>query len=238
MTSSRLPGKVLRTAGGASLLEHHLSRLQRAGLTTYVATTLNAADDRIVEVASGLGVETHRGSERDVLGRYAEAVRKFDLDVVVRVTSDCPLIDGDLVANSVRLFLDDGRPGLYMSNTIERTYPRGMDFEVFWAGSLLRADQLANRPAEREHVTPFLYANPEGEVVVEQVTGAQDHSGFRLTVDTEEDLALVTTLIEDYDAAHLGVDQLVDLLLDHPELAGINAAVSQRGINHTDPRQP
>ena len=100
-TSTRLPGKVLIEVGGRTLLDHHLDRLEAAGLEVYVATTSNAADDPIVDLAERRGLAVHRGSEHDVLARFAGLVREFGLDTVVRVTSDCPLIDGGLVAGAI-----------------------------------------------------------------------------------------------------------------------------------------
>lgn len=237
-TSTRLPGKVLRKVAGTTLLEHHLSRLSRAGLTVYVATTVNASDKAIVGLSRDLNVPVYRGSEHDVLSRFADAVREWELDVVVRVTSDCPLIDGDLVASGVRTFLDDGRPGLFVSNTLTRTYPRGMDFEVFWAAALLAADAGATEPSQREHVTPILYAANRADVVVEQLMAETDDSDLRLTVDTPEDLELVTRLLEDFNARNESVAGLVRVLRAHPELTAINSGVEQRGHTHVDPSGP
>jgi spore coat polysaccharide biosynthesis protein SpsF len=148
-TSTRLPGKVLIEVAGKSLLEHHLDRLDASGLTTYVATTVNAADDPIVEIALRRGLAYYRGSEQDVLARFAGLVEGQDLDVVVRVTSDCPLIDGDLIRAGADEFLSASDPWLYLSNGIERTFPRGMDFEVFSAEALIDAAENATEPAHR-----------------------------------------------------------------------------------------
>ncbi len=138
-TSTRLPGKVLIEVAGKTLLEHHLDRLDASGLTTYVATTVNASDDPIVEISLQRGLGYHRGSEQDVLARFAGLVEEQDLDVVVRVTSDCPLIDGHLIRAGVDEFVAAADPWLYLSNGIERSFPRGMDFEVFSAEALLDA---------------------------------------------------------------------------------------------------
>ncbi|MDX6240537.1 MAG: spore coat polysaccharide biosynthesis protein SpsF, partial [Kribbellaceae bacterium] len=122
-TSTRLPAKVLLTAGGRTFLEHHLDRLRATDLPVIVATTTNAADEPIVEIAEKAGIPVFRGSELDVLNRFAGAIREYGLDGVVRVTSDCPLIDPDVVVAGVDRFRAEDDENLYVSNCLERTYP-------------------------------------------------------------------------------------------------------------------
>jgi spore coat polysaccharide biosynthesis protein SpsF len=227
MTSTRLPGKVLMSAGGQSMLAHHVLRLRRAGLPVYVATTTNATDDPIVAAAAELGVEVHRGSEDDVLARFAGTIEEFGLEVVARVTSDCPLIDGALVAAGIRAFDEAGDPDLYLSNTLERSYPRGFDFEVFSATALLNADRDARSPAEREHVTPYLYS---GRQPTRALRRASDASHYRVTLDTPDDFELIRRLIEDHGAADLDAEQIIAVLDAHPELAALNAHVEQKKL--------
>jgi spore coat polysaccharide biosynthesis protein SpsF len=227
MTSTRLPGKVLMTAGGRSMLAHQVLRLQRAGLPVYVATTTNATDDPIVAAAADLGVDVHRGSEDDVLARFAGTIEEFGLDTVVRVTSDCPLIDGALVAGGVKAFEAAGDPDLYLSNTLERSYPRGLDFEVFSAAALLDAHRHAVTAAEREHVTPYLYSGPRP---MQGLRREGDASRYRVTLDTADDFELIRRLIEDHGAADLDADQIIAVLDAHPELAAINAHVEQKKL--------
>lgn len=231
MTSTRLPGKVLMTAGGRTMLAHHVMRLQRAGLPVYVATTTNATDDPIVAAATELGVPVHRGSEDDVLARFAGTIAEFDLDTVVRVTSDCPLIDGALVAKGVREFVDASDPNLYVSNTLERSYPRGFDFEVFSAAALLEAARLADQPAEREHVTPYLYANRSGRMAIRSMRRAGDASSYRITLDTADDFHLLRKLIEIHHAADLDAEGIIAVLESRPRLANINAHVEQKKLS-------
>ena len=229
-TSTRLPGKVLLEAGGRTMLDHHVDRLGAAGLDVYVATTVHSTDDAIVELASARGLPVWRGSEEDVLSRFAGCAREYALDTVVRVTSDCPLIDGNLVARAVAEFESAGDPWLYVSNGIERTYPRGMDFEVFSAEALLAADAAATDPAHREHVTPWLYLDVSGRTHVRHVTRVPDASGYRITLDTPDDLRLITVLIEDFAAHTLDVDAIISVLDEHPELSSINLHVEQKKL--------
>jgi spore coat polysaccharide biosynthesis protein SpsF len=228
MTSTRLPGKVLLQAGGQTMLEHQVNRLQAAGLTTYVATTVNPSDDPIVGLAQDHGWPYWRGDEADVLGRFADCAAACGLEVIVRVTSDCPLIDGGLVAQSLAEFQRRGDPWLYLSNTLHRTYPRGFDFEIFSAAALAQAAEQASEPWQREHVTPYLWENRSGRMVLEQVTREGDASAYRLTLDTAADYQLLRALIEDQGAATLDATAIIDLLDRHPELVAINAGVEQK----------
>ena len=228
MTSTRLPGKVLQEAGGATMLEHHVARLTAAGLPVVVATTTNVDDDPVSDLATRLGVGVVRGSEHDVLARFALAVREFQPDVVVRVTSDCPLIDGEVVRRGIDAWTAVGDPGLYASNALTRTYPRGLDFEVFSAAALLEADARATETPHREHVTPWLYADDARPKL--NLPWERDASAYRITLDTPEDLRLLRILIEDHDAHRLDTAGLVGLLEAHPELVQINAQIEQKKL--------
>ncbi|HZU92002.1 MAG TPA: glycosyltransferase family protein [Microbacterium sp.] len=230
MTSSRLPGKVLMRAGGRSMLDHHIDRLLPAGLPIILATTTNAADDPLAALGRARGFDVFRGSEDDVLGRFAGAASNADLDVVVRVTSDCPLIDPALISEGVRRFLELDDPDAHVSNVIERTFPRGFDFEVFSAAALAEADRNADQPLEREHVTPYLYANRSGRTSVHSVAQDVDASRYRVTLDTEEDLTLIRELIEVHGAAALNASEIVAVLEAHPALAAINAQIEQKKL--------
>lgn len=227
-TSTRLPGKVLLTAAGRTMLEHHLDRLATARLPIVVATTANAGDDPVVALAERAGAAVTRGSEHDVLARFAQAVREHGPRTVVRVTSDCPLIDGALVRAGVEAFLAAGDETAYAANTLTRCYPRGLDFEVFSASALLEADARATEPAHREHVTPWLYTDPHRAKL--DLRWERDAAAYRITLDTADDLRLVRTLIDEYDALRLDAAGLVALLDDHPELVALNAHVEQKKL--------
>lgn len=228
--STRLPRKVLLEVGGKTLLEHHLDRLAASGLPVFVATTTDPADDEIVAIAERLGHGVHRGSEDDVLSRFQETATAFGLDAIVRVTSDCPLVDGALIASAAEQWLAAEDPWLYLSNTQVRSFPRGFDFEVFGAGPLAMAHAQARKPFEREHVTPFLYDVKNDWVHKQDVVWPDDKSAYRVTLDTEDDLTLIRTLVEEYDAASMSVGQIIALLDEHPELVAINAEVEQKEL--------
>lgn len=228
MTSTRLPGKVLMQAAGKPFLQHHVERLRSSGLELIVATTTNDTDTPIVERCARWGVPTYRGPEDDVLARFAGAAREFELDAVVRVTSDCPLIDGAVVRHGVDQYLRAESDATYVSNTLTRTFPRGFDFEAFSAAALFEADQRATSARHREHVTPYLYENPGNTGTLINVPWHEDKSAYRLTLDTAEDRRLLTALFDDHNAADLSCAEIIALLDQRPDLVAINASVEQK----------
>jgi spore coat polysaccharide biosynthesis protein SpsF len=229
-TSTRLPAKVLRTAGGRTYLEHHLDRLGATGLPVIVATTTNPDDDPVVHLAEQAGIAVFRGSEQDVLSRFAGATRVHQLDGIVRVTSDCPLIDPEVVAEGVDSWRSEKDENLYLSNCLDRTHPRGMDYEVFSAARLLDADEQATLPADREHVTPYLHQNRPGDIRLRNLPWSGGGSQYRLTLDTPDDQKLLEILIEEYGADRLSCAELVAVLDAHPELAALNAHIEQKKL--------
>ena len=226
-TSTRLPAKVLLEAGGKTMLQHHIDRIRQSGYSPYIATTTNATDDAIVAFAEEEGIPFHRGSEQDVLGRFYECATKFGLKKIVRVTSDCPLIDGKLLGQAIAQYLSYADDSVYLSNALERTFPRGMDFEIFSYDLLEKAFFAAQKPQEREHVTPWLYhQNPT--VIIHHFKQKEDHSAYRITLDTPDDFNLIRLLIEQEKAHTLNVAQIVSLLEKHPEWVAINAHIEQK----------
>lgn len=230
--SSRLPAKVLKTIAGKTLLEYHLERLKRADLPIFVATTQEIGSSEIIDIASRLGCESFAGSLEDVLARFYECARKFQLDVIVRVTSDCPLIDGALVAESVKSYLKfkDYENCCY-SNVIHRQFPRGFDFEIFSFKFLKIAFESAKDPSEREHVTPYLYNKKDTSLkLLDVLNPLGDYSEFRLTVDLPEDFVLIQKLIADYQCDLKSYAEIIAVLNAHPELLAINKDVVQKKI--------
>jgi spore coat polysaccharide biosynthesis protein SpsF len=229
MTSTRLPGKVLMDLAGRPLLERQLERLEgcRQVDEVVLAVTTNPDDDPIVDLAGRLDVRVHRGSEHDVLDRYAGAARASDADVVVRVTSDCPLIDADEV-DAVIAALEPGWD--YSSNTLERHLPRGLDAEALWRDALDRMDRLATSAPAREHVTWFCREERPELFLLRSVVGPVAAPDLRWTVDTPEDLALVRRLFAELGLAEQRRpwSEILAHVRAHPELAAINAHVEQK----------
>jgi spore coat polysaccharide biosynthesis protein SpsF len=230
MGSTRLPAKVLKPILGKPLLWWHLTRLRRAKLLdgVIVATTEAPGSDPIAEIADGLGIPVHRGSEQDVLARFAGAAAHMAAETIVRVTSDCPLIDPALVDQVIGEYLAHRPATQYVSLDVAR-FPRGLDTEVFSRAALDEAREEATDPFEHEHVTPFLWRQPE-RFGLRQLSTAEEIAPYRLCVDEEADLTLVTRLIEMLAPTrpHFGWRDCIDLLARDPSLAGLNAHIRQR----------
>lgn len=222
MGSTRLPGKVMRPLAGRPVLEHVIDRVRACSLVddVVVATTTLRRDDVVVEAARSRGVRTYRGSDEDVLSRFYHASR--GAEAVVRVTADCPLFDPGLLERMLIRFHEhhaasDGTD--YLSNTIVRTYPRGLDAEIVTFEALERAFEQAVDPYEREHVTPYIYRHPE-LFRLEAFTGEPDLSHLRWTLDTEEDYRFLTEVYAALAApdAVFPMQAVLDLLDRRPDL--------------------
>ena len=230
LNSQRLPGKVLMPVGGSTVIDLHIDRLSQTPSIdeVVVATSDSAVDDRLVDHLTDRGIPVHRGPEDDVLARFAGAVRRFGGDVVTRTTADCPLVDPVLAEALVATFLDaDPRPD-HMAISLERI-PRGFDAEVMTAAALLAADEVAADSYSREHVTPYLYRNPDvfTSALFYPEIRADD---LRLCIDEQADYDMMMALAEAYDGdiAGAGIDAIIEFLRSRPEIVAINSAVKQR----------
>ncbi|MEC0234311.1 glycosyltransferase family protein [Paenibacillus kribbensis] len=230
MGSTRLPGKVSLDLLGLTVLERVVKRIKKVKQINkiVVATTDLTSDETIVKLAHKADVEVYRGSESDVLKRYYEAAVTHHADVIIRITSDCPVIDpviiDELIANYITGSYD------YVSNTIERSYPRGLDAEVFSFASLEKAHLEAKNMEQREHVTPYIYQNPD-QFSLLSVTCAKDYSNYRWTLDTTEDWELIQqiyTYFKDRDS--FDWQDVLELMEIRPEIALINSHVEQKKL--------
>jgi spore coat polysaccharide biosynthesis protein SpsF len=229
--STRLPGKVLKDLEGETVLARVVNRLRRARLIdeVLVATTDRAADDAIVEECRGRSISVSRGDQDDVLDRYFRAAQLAKAEIVVRVTSDCPLIDPEITDKTIAAFLET-RPD-YASNVMARTYPRGLDTEVMSVATLGKAWQAARKPYEREHVTPYIYEHP-AEFKLLSVTGDADHSCHRWTVDTPEDLELVRAIYARLkNKPNFLWGDVLEVLDREPELVELNRSIMQKALH-------
>jgi len=186
--SSRLPGKVLLPFGESTLLGHILDRLRRTGLDLWVATTESPADDAVADESVAHGAPVFRGDEDDVLGRFAACVDALatEPELVVRVCADRPFCCPVLLGELLELHAATGAPD-YVSNTVVRSYPDGLDLELVRTECLRVAAREADDPYEREHVTPFLYRRPERFRLVHATNPFGNFAGVRAVVDTEHD---------------------------------------------------
>jgi len=230
INSYRLPAKVLRPIAGKPMLRWHLDRLKSSRRIDrlVVATTEEPAADAIVDIAEQAGVMVFRGSEHNVLDRFAGAAALAGAATVVRVTSDCPVIDAALVDQVIALYESAGQGCHYASLDVS-TYPRGLDCEVFSRQALDEAHREAVLREDTEHVTPFI-RNNAARYAPRFLSTAMSDPVYRWTVDTPEDFELIRRIIENFAPA--GSDfswrQIASLMREHPDWAAINAGVSQK----------
>ncbi len=233
MNSQRLPGKVLMEILEKPLLGYELERLKKSRLRgeLLVATSVNPADNPVVEYCKKQGVSCFRGSEEDVLARFYEAAKQTSAETVVRICGDSPLVDPELVDRTIDHYLKNRRDVDYVSNVLKRTFPRGLDCEVFSFKVLDEAYHEATLKSEREHVTPFIYNRPK-RYRLGGVEGDEDLSGFRWTVDTEEDFDLIQKILSKVYPVNpgFGMREVLALYEKNPEWKKINERVQQRSL--------
>jgi spore coat polysaccharide biosynthesis protein SpsF len=263
--ASRLPDKVLLDIGGEPMLVRVVERTKRAKTLdgVVVATSTDASDDAIEALCRQRGYALTRGSMFDVLDRYYQAARLYRADIIVRITADCPVIDPDVIDETVGALFGEYNPSIVVMEPVSagsqiphsqfllpvfdftanrlpppwrRTYPIGLDTEVCTFSALETAWKEAVQPHQREHVMPFLYEQPE-RFRIRVVDCPIDQGALRWTVDTSEDMALVRRIYDHFggrdDFSWLDVLSLVQ---SQPDLGQINAAVQHKDYRQTDHR--
>ncbi|AOR22913.1 cytidylyltransferase domain-containing protein [Clostridium taeniosporum] len=234
MGSSRLPGKVLKEICGKSVLEHVIYRLRLINNIDeiIIATTNLERDNQIIKECEKIGVKYFRGSEDNVLSRYYYAAKENNADIVVRITSDCPLIDYKISQDIIQYYLDNAKKYDYISNTIERTYPRGLDTEVFSFNALEVAFKEAVSNRDLEHVTPYIWDNSK-VFKIAQYKNDKDYSELRWTLDTKEDLELIENIYENlynHMNSQFVFEDILNLYNQYPELYNMNKHIMQKHI--------
>ncbi|MGV8145773.1 MAG: cytidylyltransferase domain-containing protein [Alkaliphilus sp.] len=233
MGSTRLPEKIMKRLLGKTVLEHVILRVSKAKKIdeVIIATTIDEKDDAIVREAKRLGVVFYRGSEENVLARYYQAAKENNVDIVVRITSDCPLIDSNII---------DGVIGFYKNNNYdivtnaginleERTYPRGLDLEVFSFKILQNTYKKATKMHQREHVTPYIYETSSN---IYYYKNEKNYSKHRWTLDTEEDWQLILKIYKHlYKGQHdFNYEDIIRVFDENPELIKINEHIEQKKL--------
>jgi spore coat polysaccharide biosynthesis protein SpsF len=213
MGSTRLPGKVMMDLGGEPVISRVIRRCaQIPGVDRLVCAIPDGTEnERLAERAQYSGAHVVRGSETDVLGRTRKAAFRWEADIVVRVTSDCPLIDPEICAQVIALRKREG--AAYASNVWPRSYPQGLDCEAFTFSALDRANREATEPHDREHVTPWIVRN---SARVNLASGRFDLARMRWTLDTSEDLEFARAIYAVREPA--GLADTLAILAEHPEI--------------------
>ncbi|MCK0108283.1 glycosyltransferase family protein [Flavobacteriaceae bacterium S0825] len=228
--STRLPNKVLLKIEGKTLLQIHIDRIKQATQVDdiFIATTTEIEDDIIANLAEGLEVKYHRGSENDVLDRFYKTVKDIKPDFIVRLTSDCPLIDPQLLDEVIIKAKEEDLD--YYANIIKELYPDGQDIEVFKFSALEKAWRETNLKSDREHVTPYIRNNSSylgGTMFKSNNHGLeQNYNHVRLTVDEPQDFEVIKKIIEDLD---LDKDwkTYADYYLNNPEIKVLNDKITR-----------
>lgn len=222
MGSTRLPGKVLMKINeDNSVLDFVIKQLRFSELIDeiIIATTGLEQDDIIEQYAIYNGLRCFRGSSLDVLDRYFQCVKKFNLSTIVRVTSDCPLIDPTIIDKIIKKF-NDGKYD-YVSNFLTHSFPNGTEAEIFSSSILENTWQNAKESFQREHVTPYIYHNQE-KFRLGQIKNEKNYSNFRWSVDKENDLELVKSIISKINKTPILMQDIIQLFTHEPELIKIN----------------
>lgn len=229
--SSRLHAKVLKELCGKTVLEHDVARIRQAERVQdiIIATTTNPEDEAIAAVARRCQTRVFKGSEQDVLDRYYQAAKAFEVDHIIRITSDCPLIDPFVIDEVIRCY-EQGHYDIITNvpNEWEKmSYPRGLDLEIFSFAWLERAWLEAKDAYDREHVSPYIYDHAQTRYYYRC---DKDYSMYRWTLDTEADWQVIRHIYEHfYHGKHdFYFEDIVAYMEAHPEIAAVNADVVQK----------
>jgi spore coat polysaccharide biosynthesis protein SpsF len=229
MGSTRLPAKIFAEIIGQPMIGLIVSRLRLARLVDefVIATTCLPEDQRIEDYAKTNGIACTRGSKDDLLDRYYQAAATFQADVVVRLTSDNPLLDAEFLDWTTSHFLSERPAYDYVDTVHSKTFPLGMSVEVVEIHALETAWKEDKNAAWREHCTPFIYRHPE-RFRLWHLRSQDDYSSMRWTVDTPEDLAFVRLVYEHFGHHHFGWRDVIEALRLHPEWIDINRNIAQK----------
>jgi spore coat polysaccharide biosynthesis protein SpsF len=232
MTSSRLPGKVLMPALGKPMLEHLAIRLKSVPSIdeVVIATTINDTDRPIIEFADKIGIPVFRGSEDDVMGRVIGAAEASKADIVVEITGDCPIIDPDIVEQTIQMFLHNN--AVYVSNAHVRSYPDGMDTQVFPLDSLKLSASMTNDPLDREHVSRYIRNHPEIFPHLHLIAPPSLHwPDLGLTLDEQDDYIFLRRIIESLGSQNplFSCLDIIKLLQQNLDWIEINRQVIRKG---------
>jgi len=225
--SKRLPKKVIQKIDNdLTVLDYVINQVKNSKKIEkiIIATTDLIEDDSICECANLQKIECFRGSSEDVLDRFYQCAKKNSAETIVRITADNPLIDPKIID----MVINEYNKCDLISNTLERTFPYGTEVEVFSFVSLEKAWQIAKKPSEREHVTPFI-RNPKNKFIIKNIKNEKNISNFRYTIDKPEDLQLVKEIIKNISSRPILLQDIINLSKNKPEIFEINKNIKHDG---------
>lgn len=231
LSSTRLPNKTLFPLYNSTVLEVMIERLKPFHKALIIATSTQKSDDPIIDVCRKNGIRFFRGSLENVLERFYKTAQYFgatEKTNIIRLTSDCPLVDAKIIQALLDKHICEQND--YTSNTLNRTFPRGLDIEVFSYKSLQQAYLNATKEFEKEHVTPFIYKTRPNQFKIAQFKDQRDFSKYRLTIDTQEDFDVVEEFISYFDSLYFSYEELIEVLKRHETLFKKNAHVEQKSL--------
>ena len=221
--SSRVPNKVLKVIEGKPIITHVIDRIR---LSKYIddiiiATTDLRRDNIIEEYCRNNNIKYFRGSEQDVLSRFYYTAKSYNVDIIARLTSENPLLDPDIIDIVIKKHIDDNND--YTANNIKRTYPRGLDTEIFNFNILEKVFNNATKDYEKEHVTPYIYDHPNKFKLSNiEAVGKFNRPDIRITLDTYDDLKLLEVLLHHFKDKEFRIEDIIDFLNENPKLLDFN----------------
>ncbi len=232
MSSTRLPGKVLMKVAGFTFLEHIVKRLSTVKLIDeiVIATSINPKDDKIVELAKSQKYKFYRGSEEDVMSRVLNASKMVSGDIIVEITGDCPMIDPNIVEQMINIFLKNDVD--YVSNAKCRSYPDGMDVEVFSYQALKKSSLITNHAKDREHVTLHIQNNPKLFSCINVIAPPELYwPDLGLTLDELSDYKFIKIIVDNLYKKNMyfSCGEIISFLKKNRELLKINNKVKRKG---------
>ena len=232
MTSSRLPGKVLKLIHNKPNLEIMIERIKKAKLVNniVVATTTNETDEPIVKWCIENNIDYFRGSEENVYERVLNAHQAFGSDIIVELTGDCPLLDATLIDEAIEIFLNNSYN--YVSNGLKTTYPIGTGVQVYSLETLKSVSQ--NRKIEyqdKEHVTPYIYTSGKYNIFNIEAPSDLAMPELSITLDTIEDFQLIETICKHFNNFDFSLKEIIEFVKSNPSLLEINKQIHRKGLN-------
>jgi len=224
LNSTRLPRKLLLKIKNKNILQHVFTQLSYSKQIEkkIIATTSEKIDDEIEKIAKSLGLICFRGDSHNVLDRYYQCAKSFSVDIIVRISSDAPMIDPQIVDKTIEYYKKNNFD--YVSNFYKRTYPIGTEVEVFSFKTLEKCWKFAEKSSEKEHVTSFIYNNPD-EFEIGYLQNSENLSNFHWTVDRIEDFEFVKLIIERIDKSPILMNDVLQVLRNEPDLLKINSHI-------------
>lgn len=231
MTSSRLPGKVMMPLGNTHVLDMMVQRVKKSKHVNdiIIATTINKEDDVIVEFCKANNISYFRGSENNVFERVLQTHEKFNTDLVVELTGDCPFLEASIIDKVIETYLDNSYD--YVSNWIEHTYPIGMSVQVYKYEALKEISKKELTYQDTEHVTPEFYTSGKYKIFNVEAPKELTYPQLSITLDTKEDYEIMNNIATHFGTIDFTLKQTIDYIKSNPELLDINASIKRKGLS-------